>query len=227
MVDYYDFRKGKRKRYGRSAFHFTKEETIDLLISWAVLTGAFTLSQTSGYLRSAWYYGSYLWYIILDVLWMAAIVSVITFVAHELAHKFTAQRYGLEAHYKANKQGLLIGLLISLGGFLFLSPGAVMISGSYIGEERNGRISMAGPMTNIAIAITFFPFTILFTSVRFFQYAFSINAWIAMYNMIPIWNHDGKKILAWKKGVFGAMAGVATALVVLSFIPPYYFLIFF
>ena len=86
---------------------------------------------------------------------------------------------------------------------------------------------MAGPLTNIAIATIFFPFTILFSSVSFFQYAFGMNAWIAMYNMIPIWNHDGKKILAWKKGVFGAMIGVAIALVVLSFIPTYYFTMFF
>ncbi|MFX0100502.1 MAG: hypothetical protein ACFFCS_13090, partial [Candidatus Hodarchaeota archaeon] len=165
MVDYYDFRKGKYKKYARTAFYFTREEGIDLLISWVVLTGAYTLSQTSSYIRFMFNYGTYSWFIlsiILNVLWMSAIVAAITFVSHELAHKFTAQKYGLEAHYKANKQGLLLGLLISLGGFLFLSPGAVLISGSYMGEERNGKISMAGPLTNIAIAIVFFPFTRIF-----------------------------------------------------------------
>jgi len=45
-------------------------------------------------------------------------------------------------------------LLFSLFGFIIAAPGAVFIRGM-ITRERNGKISLAGPMTNIVLAILF------------------------------------------------------------------------
>ena len=86
-----------------------------------------------------------------------------------------ALRFGYWAEYRANMAGLGLAIVMAFGGFLFAAPGAVMISKSNatqefymqdsFGQEEQMRarekremllISLAGPMTNIVLAIFFF-----------------------------------------------------------------------
>jgi len=81
-----------------------------------------------------------------------------------------------------------------------------MISG-FIDKKKNGIISMAGPLANIILALIF-----LFLSTTnppykvFLNFGVLINAWLALFNLIPFGNIDGRKILAWNKFFYAAMA---------------------
>ena len=40
-------------------------------------------------------------------------------------------------------------------------------------------------------------------------YGFFINSWLALFNMIPVWNFDGAKVLKWDKKVYGIIVAVS------------------
>lgn len=128
------------------------------------------------------------------------------FLLHELAHKFVAQKYGCVAEYRAfdHMLYLALGLAVTIG-FLFAAPGAVMISGM-VTRRENGIISLAGPATNYILAGLFALATVLFpTTGGMFTIGFHINAWLGLFNMIPVGNFDGFKIFHWSRVYWGLM----------------------
>ena len=104
---------------------------------------------------------------------------------------------------------------MSFLGFIFAAPGAVMING-HVNRERNGKISVAGPLVNIVLAVIFLGLTLIGFVNMFTQYGLLINAWLAAFNMIPFWNLDGKKILRWDKKVYFSVLFGAVALLLVS-----------
>lgn len=129
------------------------------------------------------------------------------FLLHELAHKFTAQRYGCAAEFRAYDQllYLAVGLAVAVG-FIFAAPGAVMISGM-VTRKENGIISAAGPATNFILGMAFLALGWLFPSLNFaFSVGFMINMWLGLFNLIPFGPLDGLKIFHWNKMIWGAMA---------------------
>ncbi len=158
------------------------------------------------------------------------------FLLHELAHKFMAQRFGYWAEYRANRLGLILIVLMAFAGFIFAAPGAVMIqkasapqefySQDQIGQEELKRqakreelwISLAGPLTNIILAVIFF---LLLTSgaggslwAGAAGFALFINLTLAAFNLLPFGPLDGKKIFDSSRTVWAAVA-VPTILVAL------------
>jgi len=150
----------------------------------------------------------------------AFIISAFTvgtgFLVHELAHKIVAQHYGCFAEFRSFDVMLVLALAMSFFGFVFAAPGAVMINGP-VGIRRNGKISMAGPLTNLIFAALFLLGLLIFktgamNTVAF--YGFIVNSWLGLFNMLPFWNFDGKKILQWNKVVYGVMAAVGVLFLV-------------
>lgn len=151
---------------------------------------------------------------------IAAAAALTGFVAHEMGHKFSAQRRGYWAEFRLSLVGLLISVVTAAIGFLFAAPGATVIDGA--ADERDmGRISLAGPATNFAFSLTFLAGAFVagafaagaLLSLAFLFLAY-INAWFAAFNMIPIGPLDGRKVYRWSGGVwlatfivFAALAG--------------------
>ncbi|MDP6647777.1 MAG: site-2 protease family protein, partial [Candidatus Woesearchaeota archaeon] len=117
---------------------------------------------------------------------------------------------------------LILALVMSFFGFILAAPGAVMISGR-VDKARNGKISAAGPIVNLVLAIIFLALAFLqlpnlFKDIAF--YGFMINSWLALFNMIPFWLFDGAKIIRWNKMIYGSIVAVAFLFMLLQgFVP--------
>jgi len=156
-----------------------------------------------------------------EVLAILAIVFTLTFLLHELAHKLTAQHFGLWAEFRLTLFGALItALSIFLPLFKIISPGAVMIAGS-IDKETAGKTAIAGPLINIVLSTLILTFA-LYPSNSDIQTVAMLsaawNAWIALINVIPFGVLDGLKVFMWNKAVWGAVFMASIALTIFTFI---------
>ena len=143
---YYSFHEipfGYEYGYIKPRMGFSSREIKEILISVIVLSLAFAIAWTRGAYSLLLYF--------LPVSFLAVVTA---FACHEIAHKYAGIRYGYWSEYRMFPQGLLFALLLSFIGFVFAAPGAVMIFGMPSREE-SGKISMAGPMANIFVAIIF------------------------------------------------------------------------
>jgi len=100
----------------------TGHELTDLLLAYLVLTLAFTWQTRWGGPMA-------------ETFMVTSIAVGLGFVVHEMAHKFTAQRFGYFAEFRASLYGLLLTVFTAALGFVFAAPGAVVI----------GRKSSASP----------------------------------------------------------------------------------
>jgi Zn-dependent protease len=150
------------------------------------------------------------------------------FVLHELAHKFVAVRYGFYAEFKMWLEGLIFALFTAfILGFVFVAPGAVYIHGEYISREQNGKISIAGPLVNIALALLFLVLTPFVTKNptdimgfifgAIVVYGFIINSILAAFNLIPLGIFDGAKVLRWNPIIWGITFVLAIILAVKAY----------
>jgi Zn-dependent protease len=193
---------------GVGRIHFSRQETLHIVIAVVALTFAFFMALTYGLKLSL---DRMLYYL------AASAVAVITgFLLHELAHKFMAQRYGAWAEFRVYPMGLLFAVLFAvLAGWVFAAPGAVYIHGR-ITERQNGLISLAGPGTNLAfgaicIALLFvLPLEIVFIVGW-------INLFLAVFNLIPFGPLDGAKVFRWNKIVYVAVMAAAIGALVLTY----------
>lgn len=139
----------------------------------------------------------------------------ISFIVHEMSHKIIAQRYGSWAEFRMSPFMLFLMLVLVYDfGILFAAPGAVMIYGGNVGRRENGRISLAGPLSNLLLGIAFFPLLsetgVLYEIGR---YGVMVNITLALFNMIPFSVFDGKKVWVWNKLVY--LGFIITAILLL------------
>lgn len=134
----------------------------------------------------------------------------LAFVLHELAHKLVAQSYGCWAEFRMDAVMLILMVLLAFGGVIFAAPGAVVILGAVTRDQR-GRISLAGPLANLALAWLFLPLALLGEGLLSLLSGLCarINSWVALFNLIPFGPLDGSKVLAWSKGAYAGVLVVA------------------
>ena len=178
-----------------------QRERRDLLIAWLALSAAFTLAMigTSRLIPT----------LILEMFLISMVTAGIAFIVHEMAHKFTAMRFGYWAEFKMNTTMLVVAVAVAaIAKVVFAAPGATMIYGSQISTEENGKISLAGPLSNLILLIPFVILLIAGLNTGIFEIALvgimglRINAMIAAFNLLPLGPLDGVKILAWNAPVY-------------------------
>lgn len=134
------------------------------------------------------------------------LIFILIFLPHELAHKFTAQRYGLWAEFQLIEWGAILTLISIFSPFKLIAPGAVVISGDH-DYETIGKVALAGPITNLAIAIALLTTYLLFPITGVFRLflvvGFELNVILGIFNMLPIAPLDGSKIIRWKTRIWG------------------------
>lgn len=187
-------------------------ERRDLLIAWLAISIAFTLI----YVRGGVDINTFL------VLFVMSLVTVgVAFVLHELAHKFAAMRYGYWAEFKKDNQMLLVAVVMAaLVGVVFAAPGATYVYGN-ASRTENGRISAAGPITNLVLCIPFAALMLLSGGGLLGLVGLiglRINAMIATFNMLPISVLDGRKVLDWNPAVFAVLIVASVGLLFWSLV---------
>jgi Zn-dependent protease len=174
---------------------FSKEEIKDLAISVLGITLIFSFV-----------FG---WHLFFPLLFTV----ILSFVLHEMAHKFVAIKLGCFTIYKMWLKGLLFSLFFTLMfatlglKLIIIAPGAVLVYPFRFGrwgyrrvhltETESGIISVVGPLVNLSFAIMFsllpgpIPWLIA-----------SVNAWLFFFNILPIPPLDGSKIMRWNTGLW-------------------------
>jgi len=185
---------------------FSDIEIQHLAKSWVAISLAFAILLSNGDVFSSQFS---------LMLVVAGFTVGLGFLLHEIGHKYMAQKYGCYAEFRAFNFMLVLAVLMSFLGFVFAAPGAVMIGGR-VNRERNGKISLAGPVVNIILALLFLVVALIGVFPLLTKYGIMINAWLAAFNMIPFGNFDGVKILRWSKPAYFVTLGVSLFLVILS-----------
>ncbi len=174
-------------------------ERNDLFISWITLSLAFSLLISDDFFSLM---------SIAHAIPIALVAVATGFVFHEMAHRQAARHFGYHAEYRAWTQGLIFAVAIAIlsgGRFIFAAPGATYVFAHSIPVEKNGKISFAGPATNIVLGFLLLFLSLLATSQLLFDvlfYSAWINFWFAFFNLLPIGPLDGGKVMMWNKGIW-------------------------
>jgi Zn-dependent protease len=191
-----------------AGIRFGSREIKDLLIAWVALGVAFALFFAGG--AAGVQRGGFL-----PLLLISMLTAGVGFLLHELAHKIVAVNFGQQAAFRADYGMLGLAVLSAMAGFIFAAPGAVYHRGR-ITKRENGLIAVAGPVTNLALAVLFAP--LLLVPVEFVfrlgLYGVGINLLLAAFNMIPFGPLDGKTVLSWSLPAFLLAFGVSVGLAV-------------
>jgi Zn-dependent protease len=205
----------------------TRRERFDLFIAWLGITIAFTLaivlSSFNGKIDPLFF---------LYIFGISCLTVGIGFVLHEMAHKFTAMKYGYYAEFRKDNVMLLMSVVLAaLVHVVFAAPGATVIYGAGLSKEQNGKISAVGPATNLVLCIPFGIMVLMTPLITGWgpvigfvgMMGLQINAMIAAFNLLPISVLDGKKVLEWNPAIFVVMIAVSFAVlfVALTMVPSY------
>ena len=197
-------------------FEFTKNELRDLVIEFIVLSIAFAIANVKFDLHA-----------FISILPIVMFGVGVGFLLHELGHKYVANKYGYKAEFKLWPIGLLIALITSLIGWVFALPGEAKITAENIDEETTGKIAIAGPMANIGLGLLFiviaaitYPLKSSFTLFELIYLVstvgFSVNAFLATFNILPFYTLDGTKVMKWSVKAFIVAFAIAAIMMLSS-----------
>ncbi|MDS0281727.1 metalloprotease [Haloarcula onubensis] len=194
---------------------FSQRELRDLAVAWLALGVAFTLlleRQLVAALDLGGNLGALSPAAVAETLTVSLLTVGVGFLLHELAHKVVAVRFGQVAAFRADYRMLGFAVVGALAGFLFAAPGAVVHRGRITAKE-NGLIALAGPMTNLLLAVVFLvPYLAVEAAgtsgflAEVASRGLQINLLLAGFNMLPFGPLDGRKIRAWSTLVWAIVA---------------------
>ena len=128
----------------------------------------------------------------------AAAITAPAIILHELAHKFAALSFGMQATFQAAYFFLFLGLMMKLMnfGFIFFVPAYVSIAGK--GTALQFALTAgAGPFMNLILwllALFFLKNSLLNRKYNTaLLLASRINMFLFIFNMLPIPGFDGSK----------------------------------
>jgi Zn-dependent protease len=208
----------------------TRREEADLFVAWMAIAISFTIIKIAPYGITG-PVSRIDPVVMLLYLGISLITVGVGFILHEMAHKFTAIRYGYWAEFRKDNTMLLIAVVMSaLIGFVFAAPGATIIyspTGRIMSRKENGIISASGPAVNLLLCALFAVLVFAAGGISGLQNGsliaivglagVQINAMLAGFNLIPISILDGRKVFAWNIPVFLVMAAAAFGTLYLSF----------
>jgi Zn-dependent protease len=138
----------------------------------------------------------------------ACMVTAPALIAHELAHKFVALSFGLQAEFHAAYFWLILGVILKIlrFGFIFFVPAYVSIGAGAVTPLASALIAFSGPFLNLVL---FAAAWLSLKQSRMKRSTFillhvtkQINLFLFVFNMLPIPFFDGMKFY---QGLFQAL----------------------
>lgn len=179
---------------------FSSREIRDLVVAWLALGLAFALFFER--VRPATLFAFLGSVAFLEAMFASLLTVGVGFLLHELAHKVVAVHYGQHAEFRAEYSFLALAVAGGLAGFIFAAPGAVFHRGR-LTDAQHGHIALAGPVTNLVLAVAFVPIIFVLPGIGFL--GVKINLLLAAFNMLPIGGLDGTTVKAWSLPVYVAV----------------------
>ncbi len=199
--------------------YFSQKELKHISVAALLVVGiGFSIGLYSNYFP---FFGAFPFLWSFGMMAVFAVIMTASFLTHEIAHKVMGQKRGLWAEFRLTTWGAVITFLSIFLPIRLISPGAMMLSGSPNGDEIV-KISIAGPATNLVFSLGLLGAAIALNSVVLSAggyifvliFAAYINAFMAVFNLIPFGILDGYKIFSFNKKLW-AMAFVPAVVLAL------------
>ncbi|MHA2226542.1 MAG: M50 family metallopeptidase [Candidatus Hodarchaeales archaeon] len=217
-----DWMKDLEKKNFLDRFHLSVQELSEMGIGWMITS--FVILYITGTLNEVFTEGT-----IPNELVIYLFILGISFFGHELAHKFVAIKFGAKAYFKLSREALFLTLISVMIGFPLLATGAVFWWGEAASSQGiRGRVSAAGPLANFIFAglflilqglgmLVFFDFNQIELGLLLVFIGSTgvwLNAFLGVFNLLPIGVLDGAKVLAWDPKIWISLIG---SLIVIGF----------
>ncbi len=125
------------------------------------------------------------------------------------------------AEFRLTTWGAVATLVSVFLPFKMISPGAMMIGGSVPSGEDLVKISIAGPITNLIFSSVLLGCAFALPSspvVLLLFFAAYINAFMAVFNLIPFGILDGYKIFSFNKKLWALAFAASATLAIVTYL---------
>ena len=202
-------RRPKRRRSKRGRFSSTEIRDLVIASVLVCLVGISIFGNSFGILNAITTVIAYLtgglWWLVIGVIGL----FLVSFMAHEMAHKFVAQNYGMWSEFRMTSTGYYLSAMAILFSLPIFGTGVVYTSGT-TNTEHEGKSNLAGPLTNFVIASALFVIAIILALLKIpifiigilLQYGVQLNSFLGLFNMIPIQPFDGATVRYWNSRVW-------------------------
>lgn len=141
----------------------------------------------------------------------ATVLTAVSFVPHEMGHRVSARAIKSYAVFRMWTPGVVIAVLSSFLGVVFAAPGGVEMytkKGERYGHwdpnltvKQIGLVAVIGPLMNVMIAVIFAflagTFTVTLQGQDLLVLGTRLNAFLAIFNLLPFHPLDGYKVMRW------------------------------
>jgi len=134
--------------------------------------------------------------------------ATLAFILHEFGHKFTGIKLGNWSEFRLIKIFAILTAIsvIPLNPIKIVCPGAVQVTGD-TKVPNMGKIALAGPLINLIQAVIFiiiasFSGTTTDIIFKILIIAAYLNAFLGLFNLIPLGPLDGLKVVRWNKPLY-------------------------
>jgi Zn-dependent protease len=155
------------------------------------------------------------------------LIFLLSFIGHELAHKFTAQHYGMWSEFRMNSMGYYLSAIAIIFSIPIFGTGTVYTSGTS-NREHDAKANLAGPLSNFVLASVLVIVAIistlslsgimLFNVLFLVRYGIIINGILGVFNMIPIQPFDGATVKDWNLMVWLTLTIGLVAMAIIGYL---------
>ncbi len=155
-------------------------------------------------------------------------ISVLCYFPREFIQRISARKMNMYSRYRIWVPGVVSAVISSLIGFVFAAPGTIDFSLKYyerygkkqvgITLKQMGLIAEVGFLYNLILGIIFM--AISFNGTFIFSVIAKINFYIAFFNLLPISNLDGVKLIRWKPALWIVFSVVSFGLLIAAHFVP-------